>query len=156
MNGAERHICRYGTEIPVATKMSILRPSCYAKFKPLIDSIYDRFESQYHTEEKLTLGKAELEEYLLSVIRKNIEASKAVGLTKSLDLFALGVDSLQANRIRNVIQSQIELRGVVLGQNSEFLHVFLNDICVDYVVVVYEYPSVEKYVLQRADGGVSH
>jgi hypothetical protein len=27
---------RYGTQIPVATKMSILRPACYAKFKDLI------------------------------------------------------------------------------------------------------------------------
>lgn len=26
----------YGTEIPIATKMSILRPACYAKFKDII------------------------------------------------------------------------------------------------------------------------
>jgi hypothetical protein len=26
----------HGTEIPIATKMSILRPACYAKFKDII------------------------------------------------------------------------------------------------------------------------
>ena len=34
----------YGTDIPVATKLSILRPACYKKFAGIIDEIYDRFE----------------------------------------------------------------------------------------------------------------
>lgn len=43
----------YGTHIPVATKMTILRPACYAKFKDLIDEIYGKFE-RGSEEEKVT------------------------------------------------------------------------------------------------------
>ncbi|CAK5267785.1 unnamed protein product [Mycena citricolor] len=117
----------YGTAVPVATKMSILRPACYAKFKDIIEGVYARFEHEDDESKKLKLGKAELEEYIMRTIEKTLGQVKAANLTRTVDLFAFGVDSLQGTRIRNVCQKELDLSGQVLGQN-----------------VVYEYPSVEK------------
>ncbi|KZT19362.1 acetyl-CoA synthetase-like protein [Neolentinus lepideus HHB14362 ss-1] len=118
----------YDTEIPVATKMSILRPACYAKFKDLIDSIYDRFEAGAGTSKlPLSTPKPELEDFILDTIAKTLGPTKSVKLTKSVDLFEFGVDSLQGIRVRNALQGSVEMGGAVLGQN-----------------VIYEHPSVEK------------
>lgn len=129
-----------GTDIPVATKMSILRPACYAKFKDLIDSIYQRFE-QGATITKVTLTLPELEDFLLSAIVK-VMGPKSTGLTKDVDLFSFGVDSLQATRVRNTLQQSLELNGQTLGQN-----------------VVYEHPSVRKlagFINELRSGNSSH
>ncbi|KZT08698.1 L-aminoadipate-semialdehyde dehydrogenase [Laetiporus sulphureus 93-53] len=120
------YILDYGTTIPQATKMSILRPACYAKFKDIIDSVYDRFENDSRAT-KLDLSDSELEDFILNAIAQTLGALRAANLTKTTDLFAFGVDSLQATRIRNICQKELELNGRTLGQN-----------------VVYENPSVEK------------
>ncbi|KAI0726890.1 L-aminoadipate-semialdehyde dehydrogenase [Fomitopsis betulina] len=120
------HILEYGTEIPQATKLTFLRPACYAKFKSIIDDIYDRFENGSDTN-KLDLPQSELEDFILNAITQTLGSTKAAKLTKTSDLFAFGVDSLQATRIRNICQKELELNGRTLGQN-----------------VVYENPSVEK------------
>ncbi|KAK7454620.1 hypothetical protein VKT23_011373 [Stygiomarasmius scandens] len=128
----------YGTAIPVATKMSILRPACYAKFKDLIENIYSRFEQGGSEVTKKRLNKYELEDYLLEALKKTIGPAKAAKLDKRVDLFALGVDSLQATRVRNMCQKELDLGDHVLGQN-----------------VVYEQPSVEKlvnYILDLQSG----
>ncbi|KAH7098977.1 L-aminoadipate-semialdehyde dehydrogenase [Auriculariales sp. MPI-PUGE-AT-0066] len=116
----------YGTHIPVATKMSILRPACYAAFKSIIDSVYDRFEKGNGVEKRV-LARPELEQFIHETIVKTLGATKGASLTKDVDLFAFGVDSLQGTRIRNTLQQSIELGDKKLGQN-----------------VVYEYPSVVK------------
>ncbi|KAJ7626417.1 L-aminoadipate-semialdehyde dehydrogenase [Mycena polygramma] len=117
----------HGTEIPIATKMSILRPACYAKFKDIIDGVYARFEQEGDEGSKLRLEKPELEDFILSAIVKALGPAKSANLDRTVDLFAFGVDSLQGTRIRNVCQKELFLAGHTLGQN-----------------VVYEYPSVEK------------
>ncbi|KAH8824644.1 L-aminoadipate-semialdehyde dehydrogenase [Flagelloscypha sp. PMI_526] len=116
----------HGTQIPVATKMSILRPACYAKFKEIIDKIYERFE-QGSVTEKVVLPRSELENLIFDSIVKVVGSTKAALLTKQVDLFSFGVDSLAATRVRNTLQQTLELNGQTLGQN-----------------VVYEHPSVEK------------
>ncbi|KAK7690571.1 hypothetical protein QCA50_005669 [Cerrena zonata] len=130
----------YGTEVPVATKMSILRPACYAKFKDIIERIYQRFEHDGEDVEKLCLSKPELVEYIFKVITKTLGPVKSADLTQTVDLFAFGVDSLQGTRIRNQIQKELELGGRILGQN-----------------VVYEHPSIEKlsdYILSLQSGNI--
>ncbi|KAJ8082482.1 putative NRPS-like protein biosynthetic cluster [Marasmius tenuissimus] len=123
----------HGTKVPVATKMSILRPACYALFKDLIESIYERYEhgSSDKSDTKIKIvSKESLENYLLENIKRTLGPAnrKTSQLTKVDDLFAFGVDSLQATRVRNSAQKELELpEGVSLGQN-----------------VVYEYPSVQK------------
>ncbi|KAF5367566.1 hypothetical protein D9758_003797 [Tetrapyrgos nigripes] len=128
----------YGTVIPVATKMSILRPACYTKFKDLIESVYARFEQGDPGTAKKRFNRNELEDYLLDTLRKTIGSVKAAKLDRDVDLFALGVDSLQATRVRNTCQKDLDLGDHVLGQN-----------------VVYEYPSVGKlanYILALQSG----
>ncbi|KAJ7132141.1 L-aminoadipate-semialdehyde dehydrogenase [Mycena epipterygia] len=120
-------ILPHGTEIPIATKMSILRPACYAKFKDIIEGIYQRFEQEDDEAGKLRLSKAELEEFILKAIVKTLGPVKSADVDRKVDLFAFGVDSLQGTRIRNICQKELFLGGNTLGQN-----------------VVYEHPSVEK------------
>ncbi|KAK8847380.1 hypothetical protein IAR55_005238 [Kwoniella newhampshirensis] len=121
-------IIPYGTDIPVATKMSILRPACYKKFAPLIDAIYDRFERGTGEPKKDITSKPEMEAFLTETILTALGEKASTGLTPTTDLFAYGVDSLQATRVRNVITKSLELGdNVKLGQN-----------------IVYEHPSVSQ------------
>ncbi|KAJ7623485.1 L-aminoadipate-semialdehyde dehydrogenase [Roridomyces roridus] len=121
-------ILPYETQIPVATKMSILRPACYAKFKDIIDDVYKRFEAEGDESSKLRLGsKPELEDFIMGAIAQALGPAKAANIDRTVDLFAFGVDSLQGTRIRNVLQRELWLGGSTLGQN-----------------VVYEHPSVAK------------
>lgn len=117
----------YGTEIPVATKLSILRPACYKKFSGIINEIYDRFEKGTGQPKRDINDKGELESFLRETILGALGDKAAPGLTPDTDLFAYGVDSLQATRVRNVISKSLELGNVSLGQN-----------------IVYEQPSISQ------------
>lgn len=119
------HILDPGTEVPVATKMSILRPTCYRQFASIIDSVYERFEGGGGEDKRLIEDSGEMETYLLSLLSKTL-GKKGKEVDRTTDLFAFGVDSLQATRVRNTIQKELQL-GRTLGQN-----------------VVYEHPSVAK------------
>ncbi|KAG7444789.1 L-aminoadipate-semialdehyde dehydrogenase [Guyanagaster necrorhizus] len=128
----------YDTAIPVATKMSILRSACYSKFKDLIENIYARFDQTDFEVEKKTLPREELEAYIFDTIAKALGPNRSAKLDRKVDLFAFGVDSLQATRIRNSFQKELELETHNLRQT-----------------VVYEHPSVEKladYILRLQSG----
>ncbi|WVQ83357.1 hypothetical protein IAT38_005496 [Cryptococcus sp. DSM 104549] len=132
-------ILGYGTDIPVATKMSILRPACYKKFAGIIDAIYERFE-RGTGEPKLDItSKPEMEAFLTTTILTALGEKATSSLLPSTDLFAYGVDSLQATRVRNVITKSLELgEDTKLGQN-----------------IVYEYPSISQladYLLELKSG----
>lgn len=132
-------ILPYGTEIPVATKMSILRPACYRKFADIIDSIYDRFERGTGAPKRNIATQAEMESFLHETTLA-VLGDKTAKLDVSTDLFAYGVDSLQATRIRNVIQRSVDIGDAKLGQN-----------------IVYEYPSITQLAayLLAVKGGAS-
>lgn len=126
------------TEIPVATKMSILRPSCYKKFASIIDTIYERFEQGNGAAKRNIISKPELEAFLTDATVTALGEKSSTNLTPSTDLFAYGVDSLQATRVRNVIQKSLELGSATLGQN-----------------IVYEHPSISQladYLLALRSG----
>ncbi len=116
--------------------MSILRPACYAKFKDLIgttfvftpdpsrsigfsESIYARFDQTDVEVEKKTLQREELEAYIFATIAKALGPSRSAQLDRKVDLFAFGVDSLQATRIRNGLQKELELGTNSLGQTGK-------------------------------------
>lgn len=136
--------------------MSILRPACYKKFAPIIDEIYERFErggsgpgqskAQVETQDEM---EAFLTQTIGDVLGPSTTISSVSGggrgeLGPETDLFAYGVDSLQATRVRNVINKGLELgeQHVTLGQN-----------------IVYEHPSIRQlaaYLLGlKASGGDS-
>ena len=107
----------YGTDIPVATKLSILRPACYKKFSGIINEIYDRFERGTGAPKRDINDKAEMEEFLKDTILGALGEKAVPGLESDTDLFSFGVDSLQATRVRNVISKSLELGNASLGQN---------------------------------------
>lgn len=128
----------YGTEIPVATKLSILRPACYKKFANIIDAVYDRFERGTGQPKRDITDKTEMEKFLRDTILGALGDKAGPGLASDTDLFAYGVDSLQATRVRNVISKSLELGDVSLGQN-----------------IVYEQPSISQlaqYLLDVKEG----
>lgn len=131
-------ILPYGTEIPVATKMSILRPACYKKFSSIIDAIYERFERGTGEPKRDISSKPEMESFLTGTILKALGDKAGPDLSPSTDLFSYGVDSLQATRVRNVISKSLELGDAKIGQN-----------------IVYEYPSISQladYLLEIKTG----
>lgn len=120
-------ILPYGTEVPIATKMSILRPACYKKFADLIESVYERFERGTGAPKRDITEQREMETFLAETIRGALGDKAASGLESNTDLFAFGVDSLQATRVRNVLQKGLELGDNKLAQN-----------------IVYDYPSISQ------------
>ncbi|OCH84283.1 L-aminoadipate-semialdehyde dehydrogenase [Obba rivulosa] len=135
------HILPYGTEVPLASKLSILRPACYVKFKDIIDDVYSRYEHG-GSGPKLDLTESELEEFIHDTFLRTLGCDKAQGLDRDVDVFTFGVDSLQAARIRNICQAELDLRGHQLTLN-----------------VVYEYPTIQKLAdhiisIKRGSGGV--
>lgn len=120
-------ILPHGTAIPVATKMSILRPACYRKFADLIDGVYERFERGTGAPKRDINEQGEMEVFLAEAIRGALGDKAVSGLEPDTDLFSFGVDSLQATRVRNVVQKSLELGDATLGQN-----------------IVYDYPSIAQ------------
>jgi hypothetical protein len=131
------------TDIPVATKLSILRPACYKKFAPLINDIYQRYESGNGVAKRKIDDQKEMEAFLTEAILEAIgKDSSASALGPTVDLFEFGVDSLQATRVRNTISKSLDLgvedNNKILGQN-----------------IVYEHPSIRQlaeYVLELSKG----
>ncbi|CAN8105946.1 unnamed protein product [Discula destructiva] len=126
------------TEIPVATKMSILRPACYKKFAPIIDEVYEQFEHGNSGQARVQADtQEEMEAFLTKTVSEVFGPSTKVSsvrggpgpLGPETDLFSYGVDSLQATRVRNVINKSLEMgnQQVTLGQN-----------------IVYEHPSIRQ------------
>lgn len=120
-------ILPYGTEVPLAPKLTIIRPACYAKFADIINAVYERFELGTTGPKRKIDNQEEMEAYLVDVITKVLGPKVSDALNPSTDLFALGVDSLQATTVRNVLFKTLELGDAQLGQN-----------------VVYEHPSVRQ------------
>ncbi|KAL0576935.1 hypothetical protein V5O48_005042 [Marasmius crinis-equi] len=118
----------YGTQIPSAAKMSFIRPACYLKFRDLIDNVYTRFEEGSDVVERISLDSLdEMECYIAQTVERTSGQGKEPP-TKDEDLLSFGVDSLQATRIRNTIQKEVNLgEGVLLRQT-----------------IVFEYPSVKR------------
>lgn len=130
-----------GTDIPVATKLSILRPACYKKFASLIDDVYRRYETGFGITKRRITSVDEMETFIHQAI---LEAwgKDAQDLEPTTDLFAFGIDSLQATRVRNSIVKTLDLgledNSKALGQN-----------------IVYEHPSVRllaQYILHLGGG----
>ncbi|KAK4703977.1 hypothetical protein P7C70_g2238, partial [Phenoliferia sp. Uapishka_3] len=121
----------YGTAVPKADKASIIRPKVYKMFEKEIDEAYERLEGNdgRKDEEKKDVGNVEqMEKHLLGLMGKITGAKTTIDL--ETDLFAAGLDSLQAGRIRNSIQREFNLGGNKLSPN-----------------VVFEYPTIKLYWL---------
>lgn len=84
------------------------------------DEIYDRYERGAGGP-KLDLTKPDIEKLILDTFIQTLGRDRAQGLNKSVDLYAFGVDSLQAMRVRNICQARLDLRGHQLSHNGSSL-----------------------------------
>ncbi len=107
------------------------------------DNIYKRFDRDDEEVEMKTLTGLELEDYLYNTIATALGPSRSAKLDRKVDLFSFGVDSLQATRIRNSVQKEIELGGHSLSQTGA-ADCADRETCTNTRLVVYEHPSVEK------------
>ena len=106
-----------GIEIPITDKGSIIRAQVYKTFEREIDNCYTSLEDQF--EGTMKLGISDLEKYLMKLAQQVI-GPQVCDLRD--DLFALGMNSLQAIHIRGSIARDLDLggNGKKLGQNIVF------------------------------------
>ncbi|KAK7414427.1 hypothetical protein QQX98_006705 [Neonectria punicea] len=97
-----------GTDFPRTAKATI----------DIIEEAYRRFENQDGGGSPV-LSLPEMKAYLLGKIRALFELDEAL-LTDNVDLFALGVDSLQSTLLRAEILKDVDLDGSSLPQNIVF------------------------------------
>jgi len=105
------------TVYPKTDKGTFIRPQLYKKFGAAFDEAYENFEGG--DAGTLQLNVPELESFLLRKFRDDINANldSAEG-----DIFAAGVDSLQAMRMWGMIKKELDLgnRQGELSQNVVF------------------------------------
>ena len=118
-------ILDFGTEYPCTDKGTMIRAKTYVKFSSEIDEIYKRFENgPAETGGRLALGVEDLGQWLQLAF---MEITGNEKLEVDADLFAAGVDSLQAITIYGLIKRELDVGSGVVGQN-----------------VVFEYPSIKS------------
>ncbi|KMP05027.1 ochratoxin A non-ribosomal peptide synthetase [Coccidioides immitis RMSCC 2394] len=112
----------FGTEYPKTDKGTVIRAAFYARFADIIEQTYDAAAAD-SSKEAREMALSELEEFLRKTFIEVLGLSdQEVGqLQNDTDLFALGVDSLQALRARAQIV-KIATRGRLIGQNVVFEH----------------------------------
>ncbi|KZT51231.1 putative aminoadipate reductase [Calocera cornea HHB12733] len=113
----------YETLLPKADKGSFLRPKVYVQFKETIDNVYSVLEGEADDDvERLRLSSLEHAKRLVSeAVTATLNLADSVPKLKDdMDLFALGLDSLQATRIRNSLRRDIDIGGHRLPSNFVF------------------------------------
>lgn len=111
-------ILSVGSSYPATDKGTMIRNRCYMEFSDLIEAAYQRLENGSSDDaQKLSLDLAELEEYLLNLLRTELGFTE-LGLDS--DFFEAGVDSLQAIKVRGIIKRNINIGATELGHNVVF------------------------------------
>ena len=95
----------YGTAIPRADKGNPIRARTYATFRREIEDMYRRLEGEMDNgiSKRRISSPGEARTLVFEIMRETL-GGNVEGLDEDTDLFAFGLDSLQANRIRNAIQ----------------------------------------------------
>ncbi|GAA6034265.1 hypothetical protein JCM8097_003814 [Rhodosporidiobolus ruineniae] len=104
------------TVIPRADKGSFIRRKVYVELKDKIDQAYDSLEGVGGGDQEvgsLETIKAFVRDLVASV-------STSDGLEDDTDLFAFGLDSLSATRVRNALQREFDFGGRKLPTNLVF------------------------------------
>lgn len=108
-----------GTEFPRTDKGTVIRAAFYRAFETQIDEIYESSERQSGD---LCLSELELRTYIRTELALILPQMTSRPLRDDTDLFSVGVDSLQAIRLRSVISKNIQTNGLPLGSNIIFDH----------------------------------
>ncbi|BFZ64680.1 hypothetical protein YB2330_005832 [Saitoella coloradoensis] len=127
-------------DIAKSSKGTLLRPQIWKRYEKDIEDAYARFEGRSgHAGDAETVTDADLLGWVRDVVMSGVGKENQVG--DDTDLFAFGVDSITATRLRaQLLRGTGE--GVTLGMN-----------------VVYDHPSIKKLTehilkLRRGEEGV--
>ena len=115
------------TQLPLSSKGSVQKPMAAKAYAGLIDSLYVDTASNVDRRTFEDTGKLAIA--IREIVLSTMTSSSSKKLKDDTDLFAAGVDSIQAARIRQQIIAGIELGSVKLPTN-----------------VVFEHPTIELYV----------
>lgn len=96
-------------------KGTVIRAAFYRDMASLIDATYQEIASG-----SLVLEGQDLVKFLRSLLLDVANLAPGVELKDDTDLFALGVDSLQAIRLRSAIQAHLDIGKSTLPQNFVF------------------------------------
>lgn len=105
-------------DYPRTDKGSIIRQAFYRTYEKDINEMYDRLETGSGDLQRL--NKEELKDFIRGLVTSVF--AKTIELMDDMDFFAIGLDSLQAIRIRSEIVKNIDVGGAKLGQTVVFDH----------------------------------
>ena len=103
-------------------KASLIRAAFYKEFAPMIDAMYE----ESATTGSQVLDEGGLQDFLKTEIEAMIEPDRWRMVDGETDLFSLGIDSLQASRIRSAVLKSIDTGQEKLGENFVFDHPSIN------------------------------
>lgn len=110
------------TSYPRTDKGTVIRQAFYRNFKNLIDATYDQEDIAAGT---LDLSGPELKAFIRKAVLEMLPFTEE-DVTDDSDLFGLGMDSLQATRLRSVLVQHININGAKLGLNVAFEYPTIN------------------------------
>ncbi|KAK2788903.1 putative NRPS-like protein biosynthetic cluster [Onygenales sp. PD_10] len=112
-------ILPFDTAYPRTDKGTVIRAAFYAQFSDVVEQVYADAASA--SNDARTMTRPELEAFLHKTFAKLLDVVDAGHkLQNNSDLFALGLDSLQALRARGQIVRHIATHGCTVGQNVVF------------------------------------
>ncbi|KAL4797672.1 hypothetical protein BDV19DRAFT_377475 [Aspergillus venezuelensis] len=100
-------------------KGTVIRQAFYRDFAELIEASYENEEEMTGT---LLLSEDELRVFLKKEIPNILPLKDGSSLTDDVDLFSLGMDSLQATQLRSILIKSLDIKGKKLGLNVAFEH----------------------------------
>ena len=105
--------------IRTTDKGSLIRSAFNQDFQEVIDAMYD---DEIEKQGDLSLNLEDLRAWLIIHIREILPLERKDALHEETDVFSLGVDSLQASRIRSEIVRHLDVGPGKLGANFVFEH----------------------------------
>ncbi|KAF7794267.1 hypothetical protein EIP86_005400 [Pleurotus ostreatoroseus] len=120
------------SSLPKTSKGSIVRPRALVQYASVVEEAYRRFEQGARDDDSPAVEDVDVKDYIRRVIRDALWSRNSAKITEiddDADLFALGVDSVQAIGVRSKLNKLVP-PDRSLGTN-----------------VVFEYPSISQLVV---------
>lgn len=108
------------TQYPRTDKGTVIRQAAYKQFAQLIDSAYD--DKPKETTKPQKLSEPEIRRFLKEQLGKILTLKSQKLLDEDTDFFNIGMDSLQATRLRSAINRYVDVGEAELGLNIAFDH----------------------------------
>ena len=113
------------SELPKTSKGTVQKKKAEEVYSSIIEELYSPTKAT-STSSQAKMSKDQLLDHLRAVVLSSSQVKEQI-LNSDSDFFAIGVNSLQASRIRSQIKSSVNLNDQDLASN-----------------VVFEYPSLDS------------